>query len=124
LGSALFFYSLLSDQVLGLPEKQICDQVLLARAIMKNVPKRSQEFISGGLEKIQHSLNGEILKGLMVCINIKKSPAKHQQRLSFLKETHDSQQFFIVNKVIAFGGICCFRVKRDGMPVFLRVQLE
>jgi hypothetical protein len=90
---------------LGLPGKQICDQVLLARAVVKNVPERSQEFISGGLARIQHSLNGEILKGLMVRINIKKGPAKHQQKLSFLKETHDNQQLFIVNGVTAFGGI-------------------
>jgi hypothetical protein len=108
---------------LGLPGKQICDQVLLARAIIKNIPKRSQEFTSGGLAKIQHSLGGEILESLMVRINIKKGPAKYQQRLPFLKETHDSQQFFIVNGVIAFGGIHRFRIKRDGMPVFLRVQL-
>jgi hypothetical protein len=78
LGSASFFHSLLSDQVLGLSGKQICDQVLLARAVMKNVPERSQEFASGGLAKIQHSLNGEILKGLIIRINIKKGPAEHQ----------------------------------------------
>jgi hypothetical protein len=120
---APFFHSLLSDQVLGLPGKQICDQVLLARAVIKNVPERSQKFILGGLARIQHSLNSEILKGLMVRINIKKSPAEYQQRLLFLKKTHDSQQLFIVNKIIAFGGIHHFRVKRDGMPVSLRVQL-
>jgi hypothetical protein len=108
---------------LGLPGKQICDQVLLARAVVKNVPERNQELIPGGLAKIQHSLGSEILKGLMVRINIKKNPAKYQQRLSFLKKTHDSQQFFIINRVIAFGGIYRFRVKRDGMPVSLRVQL-
>jgi hypothetical protein len=77
LGSASFFHSLLNDQVLGLPGKQICDQVLLARAVMKNVPKRSQKFASGGLAKIQHSLNGEILKGLIIRINIKKGLIKH-----------------------------------------------
>jgi hypothetical protein len=108
---------------LGLPGKQICDQILLARAVVKSVPERSQEFIPGGLAKIQHSLDGEILKGLMVRINIKKSPTKYQQRLLFLKGTHDSQQLFIVNGVIAFGEIHRFRVKRDGMPVSLRVQL-
>jgi hypothetical protein len=108
---------------LGFPGKQICDQVLFARAVVKNVPERNQEFISGGLAKIQHSLDGEILKGLIIRINIKKGPAEYQQRLLFLKETHDSQQFFIVNGVIAFGGIYRFRVKRDGMPVSLRVQL-
>jgi hypothetical protein len=91
LGFASFFHSLLSDQVLGLPGKQICDQVLLARSIMKNVPERSQKFALGGLTKIQHSLNGEILKGLMVRINIKKGPAEHQQGLLFLKRTHDNQ---------------------------------
>jgi hypothetical protein len=90
---------------LGLPGKQICDQVLLARAVVKSVPERSQEFISGGLARIQHSLNGEILEGLMVRINIKRGPAEYQQKLPFLKETHDSQQFFIVNGVIAFGEI-------------------
>jgi hypothetical protein len=124
LGSAPFFYSLLSNQVLGLPRKQICDQVLLARAVVKNVPERSQEFASGGLARIQHSLNGEILKGLMIRINIKKAPIEHQQRLLFLKGTHDSQQLFIVNGVITFGGIHRFRIKRDGMPVSLRVQLR
>jgi hypothetical protein len=124
LGSASFFYSLLNDQVLGLPGKQICDQVLLARAVMKNVPKRSQKFASSSLTRIQHSLNGEILEGLMVRINIKRGPAEHQQGLLFLKKTHDGQQFFIVNKVIAFGGIYRFRINRDGMPVSLRVQLE
>jgi hypothetical protein len=96
---------------------------LLARAVVKSVLERSQEFAPGGLAKIQHSLNGEILEGLMVRINIKKGPAEHYQGLSFLKKTHDSQQLFIVNEVIAFGGIYRFRVKRDGMPVFLRVQL-
>jgi hypothetical protein len=124
LGSASFFHSLLNDQVLGLPGKQICDQVLLARAVIKNIPERSQEFAPGGLAKIQHSLNGEILKGLIIRINIKKSPVEHQKKLLFLKKTHDSQQFFIVNKVIAFGGIYRFRVKRDGMPVSFRIQLE
>jgi hypothetical protein len=124
LGFASFFHSLLSDQVLGLFGKQICDQVLLARAVMKNVPERSQEFAPGGLARIQHSLDGEILKGLMVHINIKKSPAGHQKGLLFLEETHDSQQLFIVNGVIAFGGIYRFRIKRDGMPVSFRVQLE
>jgi hypothetical protein len=109
---------------LGLPGKQICDQVLLARAVVKSVPERSQEFTSGGLARIQHSLNGEILEGLMVRINVKRGPAGYQQGLLFLKETHDSQQLFIVNEVIAFGGIYRFRVKRDGMPVSLRVQLE
>jgi hypothetical protein len=59
----------------------------------------------------------------MIRIEIKGSSAKYQQRLSFLKKTHDSQQFFIVNKIIAFGGIHCFRVKCDGMPVSLRIQL-
>jgi hypothetical protein len=78
LSFALFFHSLLSDQVLGFSGKQIFDQVLLARAVMKSVPERSQEFASGGLARIQHSLNGEILKGLMVRINIKKGPAEHQ----------------------------------------------
>jgi hypothetical protein len=63
---------------LNLPKKQICDQVLFARAVVKSVPERSQEFISGGLAKIQYSLNGEILKGLMVRINIKKGPAGYQ----------------------------------------------
>jgi hypothetical protein len=120
---ASFFHSLLNDQVLGLPGKQICDQVLLARAVVKNVPERSQEFTPGGLAKIQHSLNGEILKGLIIRINIKKGPAGYQQGLLFLKKTHDSQQLLIVNKVIAFGGIHRFRIKRDGMPVSLRVQL-
>jgi hypothetical protein len=123
LGFALFFYSLLNNQVLGLPGKQICDQVLLARAVVKNVPKRNQEFTSGGLAKIQHSLGGEILKGLIIRINIKKGLVEHQQGLLFLKETHDGQQFFIINKIIAFGGIHRFRVKRNGMPVSLRVQL-
>jgi hypothetical protein len=97
---------------------------LLARAVIKNVPERSQEFTSGGLAKIQHSLDGEILEDLMVHINIKKGPAGYQQGLLFLKKTHDSQQFFIVNKIIAFGGIYRFRIKRDGMPVSLKVQLE
>jgi hypothetical protein len=77
LGFASFSYSLLSDQVLGLPRKQICDQVLLARAVMENVPERSQKFASGGLAKIQHSLNGEILKNLIIRINIKKIPAEY-----------------------------------------------
>jgi hypothetical protein len=121
--STSFFHSLLNNQVLGLPGKQICDQVLLARAIVKNVPERSQKFTSGGLARIQHSLNGEILKGLMIRINIKKDPAGYQQKLPFLKKTHDSQQLFIVNKIIAFGEIHRFRVKRDGIPVSLRVQL-
>jgi hypothetical protein len=76
LGFASFFYSLLNDQVLGLPGKQICDQVLLARAIMENVPERSQEFASGGLARIQHSLNSEILKSLIIRINIKKRPGR------------------------------------------------
>jgi hypothetical protein len=76
--SASFFHSLLSDQVLGLPGKQICDQVLFARAVVKNVPERNQEFIPGGLAKIQHSLDGEILKSLIIRINIKKSPAEYQ----------------------------------------------
>jgi hypothetical protein len=67
----------LSDQVLGLPGKQICDQVLLARAVVKSVPERSQEFTPGGLARIQHSLGGEILEGLMIRINIKKSPAEY-----------------------------------------------
>jgi hypothetical protein len=109
---------------LGLPGKQICDQVLFARAVMKNVPERSQEFTLGGLAKIQHSLNGEILENLIIRINIKKGPAGYQQGLLFLKKTHDSQQLFIVNKIIAFGEIHRFRIKRDGMPVSLRVQLE
>jgi hypothetical protein len=113
----------LNDQVLGLSGKQICDQVLLARAVVKSVLERSQKFTSGGLAKIQHLLGGEILKGLMVRINIKKGPAGYQQGLLFLKETHDSQQLFIVNGVIAFGGIHHFRIKRDGIPVFLRIQL-
>jgi hypothetical protein len=108
---------------LGLSGKQICDQVLLARAVVKNVPERSQKFTPSGLAKIQHSLNGEILEGLMVRINLNKGPAEHQQGLSFLERTHDSQQFFVINKIIAFGGIHRFRVKRDRMPVSLRVQL-
>jgi hypothetical protein len=109
---------------LGLPGKQICDQVLLARAVVKNVPERSQEFTSGGLAKIQHSLNGEVLKGLMVHINLKGGPAEHQQRLPFLERTHDSQQFFIMNKVIAFNEVYHFRIKRHRMPIFLIIQLE
>jgi hypothetical protein len=117
--SASFFYSLLSDQVLGLPGKQICDQVLLARAVMKSVPERSQEFTSGGLARIQHSLDGEVLKGLMVRIDLKGGPAGYQQRLPFLERTHDSQQLFVINKVIAFSGAYRFRIKRHGMPVFL-----
>jgi hypothetical protein len=75
--SASFFHSLLSDQVLGLPGKQICDQVLLARAIVKSVLERNQEFISGGLARIQYSLNGEVLGGLMVRIDLKGGPAEH-----------------------------------------------
>jgi hypothetical protein len=67
----------LNNQILGLPKKQICDQVLLARAIMENVPERSQKFALGGLAKIQHSLNGEILKDLMIRINLKKGPTEH-----------------------------------------------
>jgi hypothetical protein len=70
---------------LGLSGKQICDQVLLARAVVKNVPERNQEFISGGLVRIQHSLDGEILEGLMVRINLKGNPAEYQQGLPFLK---------------------------------------
>jgi hypothetical protein len=88
--SASFFHSFLSDQVLGLPGKQICDQVLLARAVVKNVPERSQKFISGGLARIQHLLDGEILEGLMVHIDLKGGPAGHQQGLLFLERTHDS----------------------------------
>jgi hypothetical protein len=80
----------------------------LPGAVVKNVPERSQEFTSGGLARIQHSLDGEILKGLIIRINIKKSPAGYQQGFLFLKETHDSQQLFIVNKIIAFGGIYRF----------------
>jgi hypothetical protein len=75
---ASFFHSLLNDQVLGLPGKQICDQVLLARAVVKSVPEWNQEFTSGGLARIQHSLGGEVLKGLMVRINLKGGPAEHQ----------------------------------------------
>jgi hypothetical protein len=123
LGSAPFFYSLLSNQVLGLPGKQICDQVLLPWAIVEDVPERSQKFASSGLARIQHSLNSEVLKGLMVRINLKKGPAEHQQGLLFLKKTHDSQQLLIIYGVIAFGGIHRFRVKRDRMPVFLKIQL-
>jgi hypothetical protein len=122
--SASFFHSFLNNQVLGLPGKQICDQVLLARAVVKNVPERSQEFTPGGLARIQHSLDGEILEGLMVRINLKKGPAEHQQGLPFLERTHDSQQFLIMNKVIAFSGAYRFRIKRHGMPIFLIIQLE
>jgi hypothetical protein len=86
LGFASFFHSLLSDQVLGLPGKQICDQVLLSWAIVENVPERSQKFAPGGLAKIQHSLGGEVVEGLMVRINLKRSPAEHQQGLLFLKK--------------------------------------
>jgi hypothetical protein len=68
----------LGNQVLGFPGKQICDQVLLIRAIMKNVPKGSEKLASGGLARIQHPFGGEILKGLMVRVNLKKGPAKHQ----------------------------------------------
>jgi hypothetical protein len=124
LGSAPFFHSLLSDQILGLSGKQICDQVLLARAIVKNVPERSQEFILGGLARIQHSLDGEVLKGLIIRINLNEGPVGHQQGLLFLKRTHDSQQFFIINKIIAFSGAYRFRIKRHGMPIFLIIQLE
>jgi hypothetical protein len=124
LGFALFLHSLLSDQVLGLFGKQICDQVLLARAIVKNVPERSQEFTPGGLARIQHSLNSKVLKGLIIRINLKKGPAEHQQRLPFLKRTHDSQQFLIMDKIVTFSGAYRFRIERHGMPVFLIIQLE
>jgi hypothetical protein len=108
---------------LGLPGKQICDQVLLVRAVVKSVPERSQEFILGGLAKIQHSLDGEILEDLMVRINLKMGPVGYQQGLPFLERTHDSQQFFVINRVIAFSGVYRFRIKRHRMPVFLIIQL-
>jgi hypothetical protein len=121
---ASFFHSLLNDQVLGLPGKQICDQVLLARAVVKSVPERSQKLTSGGLARIQHSLGGEVLEGLMVRIDLKRGPAGHQQGLPFLERTHDSQQFFVINKIVIFSGAYRFRIKRHGMPVFLIIQLE
>jgi hypothetical protein len=72
---------------LDLPGKQICDQVLLARAVIKSIPERNQEFASGGLAKIQHSLNNEILKCLMVRINLKKRPVKTLIK-AFIPETN------------------------------------
>jgi hypothetical protein len=45
---------------------------------MENVPEGSEELALGGLARIQHPFDGEILKGLMVRVNFKKGPVKHQ----------------------------------------------
>jgi hypothetical protein len=81
---APFFHSLLGNQILGFSKQQICDQVLLAGAIMEGILKRGKELAPKCLAKVKLALCSEILKELMIRINVEKFPAENKKLLSFL----------------------------------------
>jgi hypothetical protein len=71
-------------------KQQICDQVLLAGAIMKDILKRGKELAPKCLARVKLALYGEILKKLIIRINVKRFPAENKKLLSFF-----------LNKIIA-----------------------
>jgi hypothetical protein len=81
--SASFFYNLLGSQILGFSRQQICDQILLAGAVMEDILKRGKELALRCLAKIKLAFCGEILKGLMIRINIERFSAENKELLSF-----------------------------------------
>jgi hypothetical protein len=81
--SALFFHNLVGNQILGFSRQQICDQILLSGAVMKGILKQGKELASRCLAKIELALYGEVLKELMIHINVEKFPAENKKLLSF-----------------------------------------
>jgi hypothetical protein len=81
--SASFFHSLLGSQILGFSKQQICDQVLLAGAVMEGILKRGKELAPRCLAKVELALYGEVLKKLMIRINVERFPAENKELLSF-----------------------------------------
>jgi hypothetical protein len=81
--SAPFFHSLLDSQILGFSRQQICDQILLAGAVMKGILKQGKELASRCLAKIKLTLCGEVLKKLMIRINVERFSAENKELLPF-----------------------------------------
>jgi hypothetical protein len=68
---------------LGFSRQQICDQVLLAGAIMEGILKRGKELAPRCLARVKLTFCGEILKELIIRINIERFPAEDKELLSF-----------------------------------------
>jgi hypothetical protein len=56
---------------------------LLAEAVMENILKQGKELALKCLAKVKLAFYGEILKELMIRINIEKFPAENKKLLSF-----------------------------------------
>jgi hypothetical protein len=63
--------------------QQICDQILLAGAVIKDILKRGKELALRCLAKVKLTLYGEVLKELMIYINVERFPAEDKELLSF-----------------------------------------
>jgi hypothetical protein len=68
---------------LGFSRQQICDQILLAGAVMEGILKQGKELAPKCLARIELTLCGEVLKGLIIRINVEKFPAENKKLLPF-----------------------------------------